>query len=121
MFFIDSGGSKTVTSLDVETGEDKWVYESDVSFAGLSIADGTVHLGGKYIREDSRGRGVAVAIDAMSGEYEWDVILPSRYAYNDDYEGFDEITAETPVVADGNVYVPSRVTDVNPTWFESAG
>ncbi len=91
--------NNTIHALDAETGDEVWTSEAGAELtSSLTVGDGTLFVGGRTNPETDTGDAVIVAIDAASGEQEW------QYAFGgwefDDYGP----AAGTPVVADGRVY-----------------
>ncbi|SIR46856.1 Outer membrane protein assembly factor BamB, contains PQQ-like beta-propeller repeat [Haladaptatus litoreus] len=97
-------GTWAVKALDKGTGTVEWTSELPGEFIDdPSVGNGIVYVGGRYFPTDSDyGRAFVSALDATTGDHLWDYLLDSS-----DLETSPENppSAETPIVADGNLYV----------------
>ncbi|WP_266078484.1 outer membrane protein assembly factor BamB family protein [Haladaptatus caseinilyticus] len=99
----DSG---TVYSLDAETGDEQWTYDTSADhLSAPTVSDGTVYVGGRFFTKladtDDIVRPAApavYAIDASNGEERWNYSIREA----------GSLVAYAPVVDDGKAYVTVR-------------
>jgi outer membrane protein assembly factor BamB len=71
------GASEGLYALDIQTGEEKWVYETDNPVQAPVIGeDGTIYIGSKYP--------ALYAVDAKTGEVKWESkpLEPGMWTWN---------------------------------------
>lgn len=94
--FVNTGGS--VYALEALRGEEKWVFKTDGGPIGNpAVKDGTVYVGTRY--------GNVTALDAETGGVNWDI----------DVNETSEQWLNQAAVANGNVYVGSKVLNALPS------
>ena len=92
-------GHDTLYALDLESGDEQWTYSDSLTNTSPAIADGTLYIGNS-IRDDEH-RNHLTAIDASTGDPEWQTPLEKR-------------PREPPVVTDEAVYVTDSESAYDP-------
>ncbi|WP_266078854.1 outer membrane protein assembly factor BamB family protein [Haladaptatus caseinilyticus] len=95
----NDGEPDGITVMDAETGELVWSDEFDMEITGdLTVADNALYVPGRTGVDLQYGDAVVLALSTAELEREW------RYTFGSwDYDDVGP-AADTPVVADGNVY-----------------
>ena len=104
LLLFDSNEGDVVIALDPENGSTQWTKGlAGEFFSRLTVANGTLYIGGRYMFPSKPGVGKAIiyAIEVASGDTKWVHLLDAESLETSPEE---PPAAGTPVVANGKIY-----------------